>query len=153
MKRTERQLWQTFYRALDRRLLRGGAWRFEVLTQTGVSDVEYVLCGWHGWIELKVSTTRDEDAPLRFGSPFTVEQCTWLLAHHDPRRFLRSWLLIGFGAGARWRQLLLVPAPDSILLLRPATTLRMLRERSARAYSDMSLVIRCLVSSTTEEEG
>jgi len=117
IRRTEQHLWRALERAAERRGVQCA--RIEVTTLVGVSDVEYVTEGWAGWIELKVSATARPETPLRFGSPFTAEQCAWLLAHHAPAQRLRSWLLVGLARGRGWRGLVLLPAPRAVCFLRP----------------------------------
>lgn len=118
--KTERHLWAALQRVLHAQRVVGHASRFEVTTQTGVSDVEYVLNGWHGWVELKVSATARDDSPLRLGHALTAEQCAWLLSHHVPMRHLRSWMLIGLGGrSGGWRGFVLLPAPATPRFLRP----------------------------------
>jgi hypothetical protein len=97
---------------------------------------------------LKVSTTARDTSLLRFGTPFTAEQCTWLLAHNNPQRYLRSWLLIGMqtGAGA-WREFILLPAPATTVLLRSDATLaRVYDTRGMRRCLEIDCVIEWLLT-------
>lgn len=154
-RKTERQLWDTLQRALQRAGYAGGATRFEVTTAEGVSDVEYVLAGWHGWVELKVSPVVRLTSLLRFGSPFTAGQCAWLLAHHNPRRHLRSWLLIGMydGRGA-WAEFMLLPAPATPALLRSSPTLAIVRAATGVGRcAEIECVVDRLTSSIADGKG
>lgn len=95
-------------------------------TALGVSDVEYVSDDWNGWVELKTSASWRLDATLRLRHPFDMQQLAWLASHHDVRRGLRSWLLIGVEKGKRWEKFLLLPPAAAVKVVagRAPITLR-----------------------------
>ena len=153
--KTERQLWGTLSRgvASEWPQQRARFTRFEVDTEVGVADVEYVAPGWHGWIELKATATVRPDSPLRCGHPFTAAQCAWLLAHHAPGACLRSWLLIGISGRVGWRGFLLLDALHAVSFLRPVPpTLNALQGRGIVAHDNITTVLRALVSTDEKEK-
>lgn len=145
--RTEQHLWHALRDAV--RVVEGARFtRFENALEVGVSDVEYVLRPWHGWVELKVSATVREASPLRFGHELTAEQCSWLLAHHYPRRYLRSWVLVGmYGRGLGWKGFMLLPATSTTQFLRSTQpSVLSLRAQGHLMHRDMTSVVRELVN-------
>lgn len=152
MPRTEQHLWHAL-RDATRTVVGARFTRFERALEAGVSDVEYVLRPWHGWVELKVSGTVRAESPLRFGHALTAEQASWLHAHHDPRWWLRSWVLVGlYGGGVTgWRGFLLLPAPASLQFLRTVQpSVLSLQEQGYRVHRDMTCVVRALVNNRGE---
>jgi hypothetical protein len=88
------------------------------LTHEGVADVEYVHRPWHGWVELKIGRTWPKPGkPFTLRHPFSMAQLTWLIWHHAPHYYLRSWLLVGFAGHQRWSSFLLLPPPQSVSLV------------------------------------
>lgn len=85
-------------------------------TSLGISDIEYVLPPWHGWIELKVCALPFPGRPYSPRSVFTMQQAAWLLAHHQPENCLRSWLLLGVVKDNRWNHFVLFPPPQALRL-------------------------------------
>lgn len=110
---TESKLWE----ALDSHAPNESTFtRIETITRLGVSDVEYALKPWHGWIELKTSSSR-RNGRLTLHSAFTLPQAQWLAVHHDPKHHMRSWLLIGFLGPRTWREFMLLPPNAAIHLV------------------------------------
>lgn len=104
--------------------------RIETATQVGVSDVEYAIDRFCGWIELKTSSVRKETSKLTLHSPFTTSQWRWLSRHHRPSANQRSWLLVGRLGPRTWTEfLLLTPRPAFVLTqMRVAPLLQEVRE-------------------------
>lgn len=114
MRVTEAALWKY--------IKRDGMARVETgMTAAGVSDVEYVLGTWHGWVELKAVLPPRVRKPYTLHTPFTVPQLQWLVRHHIPRQRLRSWLLLGVAGAQTWRELVLLPPPQAVHLLNVRT--------------------------------
>lgn len=152
MTRTEQDLWRVLRSAGDAAGYPSRALtRFEVITANGVSDVEYVLAPYHGWIELKVSPTQRDDSLLRTGAPFTADQCQWLVSHHAPSHYMRSWLLIGMYSQRAWGDLILVPAPRTPRFMTGELTLAQVRQRAAVIARDMAEIIWALTTEGTDD--
>lgn len=88
--------------------------RMEVSTALGVGDVEYVGKRCHGWIELKIAGRK---LTARTQSEYTLAQAQWLLAHHKPQYFLRSWLLCAHRGPQGWEHFTLATPQASLALL------------------------------------
>lgn len=88
----------------------------------GVSDIEYVTPKFHGWVESKVMAASRDTSTFMFKTPFKVEQMQWVLEHHNPKRYLVSWLLVGqprsILQGVGWERWFLLPAPVTTRLLK-----------------------------------
>lgn len=118
MSATEQGMWRALRDAADlRREVKSFARVESAATRTGITDAEYVVGGWHGWLEFKVCTTQRDTARVAFGHEFTWAQAQWLLDHHDPAVHLRSWLIIGHPGPARWREWWAVTAPSALRLV------------------------------------
>jgi hypothetical protein len=113
---TEQRLWKVLKRSADA-VKKDSFTRIETATVDGVSDVEYVLYPWHGWVELKTVTWPRQGKPFSLHTPFTLAQCTWLLNHDNVGLHMRSWLLIGVVGARTWKRFILVPANLSTFLL------------------------------------
>lgn len=110
---TESDLWSSVKTEGLTRIESGG-------TQTGISDIEYVLAPWHGWIEMKVAyVPARKNKPLRFRHPLQYDQLGWLIKHHKPGNYLRSWVLVGLASlrAVEWRGFLLVAPPQAVHIL------------------------------------
>lgn len=111
---TEKRLWATLKATNEKSEdARMKMTRIETSTVTGVSDIEYVSpkTGWHGWIELKTSSTKKLDAAIRLHHPLSLQQLAWLVSHNAPQYHLRSWLLVGFLGARTWREFALLAPP------------------------------------------
>lgn len=88
-------------------------------TALGVSDIEYVTPNFHGWVESKVLMTSRDTSTFMFGTPYSSTQLLWLLEHHNPKRCLCSWLLVGKPKrlALGWDKWFLIPAPITSRLL------------------------------------
>ena len=112
------------------------------ITRIGVSDVEYVTDIWHGWVELKCSKAKGDAAKLVFGSPFKLEQLTWLATHHNPVRCLRSWLLIAHPCAVGTEWLSVAPKEAALIFSGKVQTFGELRKlRAVRRTCEASSVI------------
>ena len=100
-------------------------------TQNGVSDVEYAINRYSGWIELKTSSIKRDESKLTFHAPFTTAQYTWIRTHHLPSYYQRSWLLVGRMGVRTWSEWLLIPPRPALLLtqMRVAPSLLHIREQ------------------------
>ncbi len=139
MKHTEATMW----RALAKHVVAPDLFtRIEVTTGLGISDVEYVAGKWHGWAEFKADSSVRETSKMQFGSPFTAQQYSWLLSHHNPAWFLRSWVVIGRRLGKEW---LMVPAPATgRLLVKDCTVAETKALKGARVYETAKEVYMAL---------
>lgn len=116
---TESKLWQLTKSTIERQGLKDTYRLTRVesgATKAGISDVEYVVPRWHGWVEYKVSSSRASGKVILHHA-FSLSQWEWLLHHHEPAMRMRSWVLIGFTGVRSWREFMLVPAPAAGLLL------------------------------------
>ena len=112
---TESRLWEVLKASVAR--FPGRFTRIESGTVDGISDVEYILPPWHGWIELKTLHWPRKGRPFSLHCPFTLSQCSWLLDHHRPADNLRSWLLLGVVGPRTWARFILIRAPLTTHLL------------------------------------
>ena len=133
---TEQKVWEGLRKAAEQIDGRFTLTRIETLTRVGVSDVEYASSHAHGWVEIKTSSSR-ETGNLVLHHPFSIAQQQWLSLHHDPKRYLHSWLLVGVLGARTWRELLLLP---------PAVSIQLVHVRPAPLYEhimDDARVVRC----------
>jgi hypothetical protein len=113
--------------------------RMEVTTAVGVGDVEYVADRCHGWIELKIAGRVHE---AKTQSEYTLAQAQWLLSHHKPRVFLRSWLLCAHpGPNAWWY----------FTLLEPQASLALLNHREPKTWKKLHALPGVQVLTTLED--
>lgn len=112
--------------------------RMEVSTALGVGDVEYVARRQHGWLELKIAGRKHRACTQ---SEFTADQAKWLLAHHKPLCFLRSWLLVAHAGDNRW---------ERFTLCEPAAALCFLRAREGSSWDDVHQKVGARVILTLE---
>ena len=121
MSGTESALWEHLLRAAGRKPAQAfvkSLARIETgSTRGGVSDVEYVIDRWHGWVELKTASVVREDSLLSLHCPFTLQQYQWLVTHHAPADRMRSWLLIGRMGPRTWLEWFLLPPSASVQFL------------------------------------
>lgn len=104
-------------------------------TRIGITDAEYVVGGWHGWLEFKVCTTQRDTARMAFGHEFTWEQAQWLLDHHDPAVRLRSWLVIGHPGAQQWREWWVLTAPSALRVVTVGSPLGLPKLQHMRALA------------------
>lgn len=87
----------------------------DVIYQSDAADMEYVLGMYHGWLVMRTAMSDRDDTCVVFDQAFTVQQHDWLVRHHRPVSYLRSWLMIcrrrHSVAANEW---LLVPAPSTV---------------------------------------
>ncbi len=112
---TEAKLWAKLDAATKSR---GLFTRIETSTVAGVSDVEYVMEPWCGWVELKTCNHPRPGKPYSPHSEFTLSQASWLLAHHNTRFYQSSWLLMGVIGPLTWREYILLEPTQALMLLR-----------------------------------
>ena len=112
---TEQRLWRIMKTETD--LTPHKFTRIETSTVEGVADVEYVAHPWQGWIELKTANLPRIGRAFFLHSPFTLAQCSWLLAHDAPKYHMRSWLLLGLIGSRTWKGFVLFPATMTTHLL------------------------------------
>lgn len=91
--------------------------RIESPITPGASDVTYAGALFSGWIELKTAAMPRPGNPLKLKCEFTMNQFIWLINHHDSKKHLQSWVLIGFPGSSAWRGFCLVSAPVASFLL------------------------------------
>ncbi len=112
---TESKLWENLERAAKGTDCNMN--RIETITRNGVSDVEYVTPTCHGWIELKTSSAQKENSLLTLHTPYTSQQLQWLLDHDNPKKNMRSWLLIGRTGSRTWKEYLLLTPRASVICM------------------------------------
>lgn len=91
--------------------------RIETSTALGVSDVEYVIGTYHGWLELKRSTAKLSSSKIALSTDYTTQQYQWLLAHHRPQNNLCSFLVIGRMFKAPVVEWFVIPAIHTAMVL------------------------------------
>lgn len=97
--------------------------RLELINQHDVADIDYVVGDFHGWLVLKAAMSDRDETCVVFDSEFTIHQYSWLIRHHRPSVFLRSWLVVGRRRqSASINEWLMVPAHASVRFIKGCPT-------------------------------
>ena len=148
---TETNLWRSLTSAF--KLYDVNATRIETgSTKVGVGDVTYVVTdGDAGWLELKAAVYPSKPSTSsRVNRRLTIEQFVWLAQHDNPKKFRRSYVLVGLAGERSWSYILLEPAASRGLIDDKGHVFRNLEEWSAlpgaRFFEDAESVAKFLIS-------